>query len=171
KWFEDAFEFLNVGLGLPFTAFVSRWSEFESLNEWKTSRTALSSLNRPEEISNWIRSGRYTETKITIAPSQINDFAERMWTWWVYLQPKWRKLGEDERPLPVERFGDDWTSLDIHGTNGWLSLLAGVKWWGESLAQCIEQDDSGGHNIDWLELIEDMSKMLEGLIAYKRKAM
>ncbi|KAJ3759293.1 hypothetical protein EV361DRAFT_779904, partial [Lentinula raphanica] len=157
-WFKDAFNFLNVDLGLPFTTFVSRWCEFEGLNEWKTSTTALSSVKRPEEISKWIRYGRYTKIKISIAPSQINDFAERMRAWWVYLQPGWRKLGEDNRPLPVERFGDDWTTLNIHGTNGWLSLLAGLKWWGESLARHNEQ------NGDWLELIEDMAKMLDGLI-------
>ncbi|KAJ3759306.1 hypothetical protein F5878DRAFT_496236, partial [Lentinula raphanica] len=133
-WFKDAFAFLNVDLGSAFTTFVSRWSEFEGLNGWKTSRTALSNVNRPDEISKWIRYGRYTKVKISISPAQIEDFAARMWAWWVCLQPEWRKLGEDKRPLPVERFGDDWTSLDIHGNNGWLSLLAGLRWWGESLA-------------------------------------
>ncbi|KAJ3830823.1 hypothetical protein F5878DRAFT_648188, partial [Lentinula raphanica] len=49
KWFKDAFEFLNVDLGTSFSAMVTCWFKFEGLNGWKTSRNALSSVNRPEE--------------------------------------------------------------------------------------------------------------------------
>ncbi|KAJ3817108.1 hypothetical protein F5880DRAFT_1618598 [Lentinula raphanica] len=168
KWFKDAFEFLNVDLGTPFITLVSRWSEYEGLNGWETSRTALSNVNRPVEITKWIRYGRYNKIKISIAPSEIDNFAARMWAWWAYLQPEWREFGEDKRPLPVERFGDDWASIDIHGNNGWLSLLAGLRWWGECLAQRPRQNRA---DHDWLGLIEDMSKILVGLIAYKRKTM
>ncbi|KAJ3835774.1 hypothetical protein F5878DRAFT_542620, partial [Lentinula raphanica] len=169
-WFKDAFDFLNVDLGSHFAMLVDCWSNFESLNGWKTSKHALSNVNRPEEVTKWIRYGRYARVRITIPPSHIDEFAARMWLWWVRLQPEWRKLGKDLRPAPVEHFGDDWKSLDIHGINGWLSLLAGLKWWGESLAmeKNVEQN---GKDHDWLELMEDMSKMLLGLTAYKRKNM
>ncbi|KAJ3714487.1 hypothetical protein EV361DRAFT_797449, partial [Lentinula raphanica] len=169
-WFKEAFEFLNIDLGSPFAILVERWSDFESLNGWKSSKHALPGVNRPEEVSKWIRYGRYARIKIVIPPSQIDGFAARMWLWWVHLQPEWRKLEKDLRPIPVEHFGDDWKSLDIHGINGWLSLLAGLKWWGESLAQEKSLERSGGDH-DWLELVEDMSKMLLGLITYKRKKM
>ncbi|KAJ3710117.1 hypothetical protein C8R42DRAFT_550818, partial [Lentinula raphanica] len=131
-WFKEAFDFLNIDRGNSFAMLVDRWCDLESLNGWKTSKHALSNVNRPQEVTKWIRYGRYARIKIAIPPSQIDAFAERMWSWWVHLQPEWRKLGKDLRPVPVEHFGDDWMTLDIHGINGWLSLLAGLKWWGES---------------------------------------
>ncbi|KAJ3717019.1 hypothetical protein C8R42DRAFT_587661, partial [Lentinula raphanica] len=169
-WFKEAFEFLNIDLGSPFATLVDRWSDFERINGWKSSKHALSSVNRPEEVSKWIRYGRYARIKIVISPSQIDGFAARMQLWWVQLQPEWRKLENDLRLVPVEHFGDDWKSLDIHGINGWLSLLAGLRWWGESLAQEKSLEQNGGDH-DWLELLEDMSRMLLGLIKYKRKKM
>ncbi|KAJ3749304.1 hypothetical protein DFH05DRAFT_1371414, partial [Lentinula detonsa] len=165
-WFKDAFDFLNIDLGSPFAMLVDCWSNFESLNGWKTGKHAISSMNRPKEVTKWIQCRRYARITITIAPAQLDGFAERMWLWWVHLQPEWRKLGKDLRPAPVEHFGDDWKSLDIYGINGWLSLLAGLKWWGESLA--MEKNvKQNGKDHNWLELIEDMSKMLLGLTMYK----
>ncbi|KAJ3982310.1 hypothetical protein F5890DRAFT_1415958, partial [Lentinula detonsa] len=170
KWFKDAFDFLNIDLGTSFATLVACWLKFEGLYGWKPTRNVLSSVRRPKEVSKWIRYGRYAKINITIAPSQIEGFAERMWLWWLHLQPKWRELGQDLRPLPVEQFGDDWRLLDVHGINGWLSLLAGLRWWGESLAK-LDSSERNSRSNDWLALIADMCKMLEGLTMYKQKTM
>ncbi|KAJ3709918.1 hypothetical protein C8R42DRAFT_729753 [Lentinula raphanica] len=150
KWFSDAFHFLNIGLGSRYIALLSLWVELERMHGWQTTRINLPKSHRPLEFDTWIRYGRY-------------EFC----AWWAFLQPNWRTFGEDKRPLPIIQFEDDWKSLDYFGVNGWFSLLAGIKWWGESLKQA---DDSGWNEElrEWEFIIEDMAKMLDGLISYKK---
>ncbi|KIK60660.1 hypothetical protein GYMLUDRAFT_167501 [Collybiopsis luxurians FD-317 M1] len=167
QWFENAFEFLNINLGGPYTAFVNRWSDLEQINGWKTRNSGLSKTNHPGELTTWIQYGR-NKKKIVIAPGQVGKFAEEFWSWWIHLQPEWRKKGKDGLPLPVQEFEDNWKSLDHYGTNGWLSILACLRWWGESLS-LTEDSEKKERVADWVSAIEDVSKMLEGLISYKQK--
>ncbi|KAJ3831151.1 hypothetical protein EV361DRAFT_811499, partial [Lentinula raphanica] len=166
KWFSDAFHFLNIGLGSRYIALLSLWVELERMHGWQTTRINLPKSHRPLEFDTWIRYGRYGKA-IVIPLTRLKNFAEEFCAWWAFLQPNWRTFGEDKRPLPIIQFEDDWKSLDYFGVNGWFSLLAGIKWWGESLKQA---DDSGWNEElrEWEFIIEDMAKMLDGLISYKK---
>ncbi|KAJ3718808.1 hypothetical protein C8R42DRAFT_585302, partial [Lentinula raphanica] len=169
-WFKDAFEFLNVELGVPYTAFVKLYIEFERVSGWQTSRIGLPKFNRPNELNDWISYGRYSKKKIAIAPQMVEDFKVRFMGWWASLQPKWRRVAGGNGLFPVSDSVDDWKSLDYSGKNGWLSLLAGIRWWGESLTQ-IEEPERSKRIDEWLAAIDEMSSMLHGLISFKRRSL
>ncbi|KAJ3816626.1 hypothetical protein F5880DRAFT_1453592, partial [Lentinula raphanica] len=135
QWFKDAFEFLDVDLGVSYTSLVELYIEFERVSGWHTSRIGLPKLNRPNELNDWISYGRYSKKKIVIAPEMVEDFKARFMGWWISLQPKWRRVaGGNGLSLASDSVDlDDWKSLDYSGKNGWLSLLAGIRWWGEGL--------------------------------------
>ncbi|KIK53060.1 hypothetical protein GYMLUDRAFT_250649 [Collybiopsis luxurians FD-317 M1] len=168
EWFKPAFRFLNVDLSGPYTTLLSRWIELERLNKWQNSGR-LSNVNRPQELTTWIQYGHYDRKHIIIRPGDIKRFSDTVWTWWLSLQPTWQKTGTDGRPLPVMICKDDWEPLDQCGTNGWLSILACIRWWGESLKTVKDEAEKQKRTGDWLLLIKDVSEMLEGLIRYKQK--
>ncbi|THU94029.1 hypothetical protein K435DRAFT_669150, partial [Dendrothele bispora CBS 962.96] len=151
-WFPAAFKYLNVDLGVEFIELLRRWVEFERFFGWSYTREGLASSNRPQELSNWIKSGRYkakyggSGPKLTgIARKQ---FSSALDVWWHSLKPK----------------GDNWTLLNHHGPNGWLSLLVGLKWWG--LAMENEELEA---KKEWLDIVLDMSMILDALLQYQKQ--
>ncbi|KAJ3715439.1 hypothetical protein C8R42DRAFT_590052 [Lentinula raphanica] len=169
QWFKDAFDFLNIDLGVTYTAFVNLYIEFERVSGWQTSRIGLPRLNRPDELNDWISYGRYSKKKIVIPPEKVGDFASRFMEWWTSLQPEWRQQVAGEKRLsPLSEVIDDWRSLDYCGKNGWLNFLAGIRWWGESVVR-MEEPERSEHANKWLAAIDDMSSMLTGLILVKQK--
>ncbi|KAJ3743032.1 hypothetical protein F5050DRAFT_1551295, partial [Lentinula boryana] len=166
-WFPDAFRFVNVNLGGPYTSLVDQWITFERISNWQTKNTGLAKLNRPMELTTWINYGRYNKKRIKITPERVHQFAVNFWIWWSSLQPSWRAVGEDNRPLAAKEMKDDWKSLDHYGQNGWLSLVVCLRWWGEGLMR-VQNETLRKEGIDdWLMAIEDMAIMLGGLISYK----
>lgn len=167
-WFQDAFVYTNINLGGPYTNLVERWIILERINRWTLTQTGLPNKSkRPPQLSAWIVSGRYGKRskKIFLSQAELDDFGVQFWNWWTFLQPGWRGVGPDKRPLPVVELGEDWKCLDYSGPNGWLSLLACLKWWGEGL----ETVDDDVKEKDWLKAVNDVAMMLEGLILYKQR--
>lgn len=78
--------------------------------------------------------------------------------WWASLQPSWRDLGAGNRLSQISVMGDDWKSLNVPGKNGWLSIMACLKWWGVYAAE--------KEKAQWVEVVEDVLMMLNGLIAH-----
>ncbi|KIK60678.1 hypothetical protein GYMLUDRAFT_115058, partial [Collybiopsis luxurians FD-317 M1] len=114
-------------LGAPYTALINRWIELERLNNWQTVTTGLTNVNRPREVSAWIRNGR--RKNVIISSDQIEAFGKNVWAWWLVLQLSWRDTSEGKPLHAVACYGDNWNTLDHFGKNGWLSLLACLKWW------------------------------------------
>jgi hypothetical protein len=174
-WFYKAFNYLNINLGAPFTAFVALWMELEGFHCWKTSSVkTLPPSKRPHELTHWVMSGRWRKNsnRTEILPSQVEEFGNRVWIWWCELQPAWQtiKAGKPGKcPTPVSMFQDNWESLDIYGQNGWLGLLTCIKWWGETLLKVADKSQQKDEIEDWLAAIEDMSTMLRGLVQYHSK--
>lgn len=163
---------MNVSLGGSYTTLVTRWIELERINRWHTKVTGLSGKSlRPSELTAWIASGRYGQRSkpIVVAPENIAVFGATVWIWWTSLQPEWREAGPNQKHLPVDKFGDQWKSLDHYGANGWLSFLACLKWWGECLVGMKNDIPRREGMQSWLLVINDMTKMIEGLISYKSK--
>jgi hypothetical protein len=62
----------------------------------------------------------------------VAAFADVWWTWWIGLQPPWRRstcqrLSVNDRVLPDNA---DWEALWTSGQNGLLSVVATLYWWG-----------------------------------------
>ncbi|KAH7875033.1 uncharacterized protein C8R40DRAFT_1046018, partial [Lentinula edodes] len=91
-------------------------------------------------------------------------FVQEVWAWWANLQPDWRSLDENGLPMPFEEFGDDLSSLNKHGRNAWVGLLACLKWWKVGLGYHIADDNEAPVN-EWLAIIADMTRMLDRLVA------
>ena len=162
-WFREAFYQLTaVDLGESYTGLVEKWIDFETENHWvPNNKSGFGPKSRPIEISAWIKSSRKREPCLT--KDTVVGFANRFWDWWLKLQPTWRCVSTKEHLRPVEIFGDDWESLNRPGKNGWLCLLASVKWWGLALTQQNMDMEKELRN-DWLKAICDMTMMLDGLL-------
>ncbi|KAJ7721199.1 hypothetical protein DFH07DRAFT_760601, partial [Mycena maculata] len=85
-------------------------------------KVTLSNEGRPEEVGTWIK---YVQKGIlTIENGQA--FAEKWENWWRALNPDWR-VAEDGTPLREERGA--WDKMEAPGANGFLGVLACLKWW------------------------------------------
>ncbi|KIK81603.1 hypothetical protein PAXRUDRAFT_27823 [Paxillus rubicundulus Ve08.2h10] len=72
----------------------------------------------------------------------LNKFRTEFWAWWSTLQPKWRVLPLQPSTLPTTReVAGNWTTLDKPRLNGFLSILAALKWWGSGLVETGRQTD------------------------------
>ncbi|KAJ3925252.1 MAG: hypothetical protein NXY57DRAFT_907311, partial [Lentinula lateritia] len=162
-WFCEAFDYLNVDLGSQYADLFMHWIQFERRHGWKNShnRAGLDKTHRPAELNKWIRNRRFRRQLLEVDENGLCTpaFGDSVWLWWVSLQPHWRALDSNGVPAAFEEFGDDWSTLNKHGRNGWLGLLACVKWWGQGF-------DPDGDKKRWHELVADMVKMLNGLDNY-----
>jgi hypothetical protein len=152
EWFPAAFDYLNVDLGVEFVELVDIWVKLERSFHWRYGKDPLPSAGRPKVLSDWIKSGRYKAKHGGNGPKLkgvvLDVFSGAFDKWWQSLKPK----------------GDDWTSLNRPGPNGWLSLLAGLKWWGLALEE--EQSDAKKR---WLEVVSDHSVVLNALLKYREQ--
>ncbi|KAJ7790285.1 hypothetical protein B0H14DRAFT_2292083, partial [Mycena olivaceomarginata] len=94
---------------------------------------------RPEEIQVWIRYARKGTPKI----KSMEKFAKEWEGWWMALNPEWRI---NDGALVKEVKGS-WEPLRKPGANGFLGLLAGLKWWREKL----------GATKKWVAALEDVT--------------
>lgn len=169
-WFIPAFHYLNVDLGENYVTLVKRWVAFERANGWKNPRSGLMTHGRPKVVTTWLQNARYErkggEPKLT--GDSLVTFTKDFRNWWVNLQPTWRPVTEGSQLRSVDNFGDDWKSLDKCGKNGWLLLIASLKWWGVALNSEDGERRQQLHD-EWTRVLEDISLMLGGLIEYRSK--
>ena len=87
----------------------------------------LSSKQRPDIVSHWIKCGRRTDPQPNI--SDVSKYSAAWWEWWADLQPQSRK-GEDQSHLrqSVED-GESWAGLRKGGVNGIFNVIAAISWW------------------------------------------
>jgi hypothetical protein len=139
------------------TAFVSPVSSFclgsvTWWSKWTLQVKGFGAEGRPEEIQTWIRYARKGTPKI----KDMNKFAKEWQAWWTRLNPEWRI---DDGALLKEARGS-WETLRKPGANGFLGVLAGLKWWREAL----------GATSEWTSAFEDVTWVLQALTA-KRYAL
>ena len=87
------------------------------------------------------------------------QFAKEWVTWWAALQPKERKGASVEcLPVPMSAIpppGADIRSLRKGGPNGIVTVIIGLKWWGESK-----------HNVEmWSRAVGDVRECLDTLVS------
>ncbi|KAJ6504324.1 hypothetical protein C8R47DRAFT_968665 [Mycena vitilis] len=123
---------------------------------------ALPSDGRPGQVQKWIGAGRSRMRKNPVV-SDVGQYADEWYAWWDSMQPKWRRRGPDKKWMVGgdAQYGgnQEWGVLDRPGPNGCLSIVAALYFWG------VCENQSGAVRARWLEAVEDVSWMLEGLTA------
>jgi hypothetical protein len=88
-------------------------------------------------------------------------FEKEWYKWWDSLQPEWHVKGEDGKWETGEMYGGEWDDeLMVWGPNGTLSIIAGLYFWGCTIA------DSLALRTKWEVAVNDVSWILEGLALY-----
>ncbi|KAJ3806107.1 hypothetical protein EV368DRAFT_48838 [Lentinula lateritia] len=164
KWFPSAFKYLNQDLGDDYNDLFKNWVKFERLKDWVSSTKGLARHNRPKELSKWILNCRYDRpgNEPQLKKEHLVQFRKSFSCWWRDLRSSgWQQKSATEDPcgkLEKER-----ESLDRSGKNGWLSVLACLKWWGTALGD--NDDRNGPLGEEWHSMVKDVSFVLNNLIA------
>ncbi|KAJ7718485.1 hypothetical protein DFH07DRAFT_683346, partial [Mycena maculata] len=94
---------------------------------------------RPHQVKDWVSRAR----KYVPIIEDADAFGRIWWEWWTDISPPWRK---STKPMG-RNSGGDWTVLDIAGPNGFLNVLACLKWW-------FDKDASSS---GWAEAVDDVT--------------
>ncbi|KAJ3873852.1 hypothetical protein F5051DRAFT_336945, partial [Lentinula edodes] len=163
KWFPAAFEYLNQDLGEEYCNLFKEWVEFECSRGWASSTKGLAPHGRPKELSKWILNCRYdrhgNEPELKTDDALV-QFSECFMAWWKHL----RSPGTGES---IGELHKEWGSLDRNGKNGWLSLLACLKWWGMALGG--QNDREGTKGQQWRSMVKDASFVLASLTTIRKE--
>ncbi|KAJ3822446.1 hypothetical protein F5880DRAFT_1613778 [Lentinula raphanica] len=154
SWFPEAFKYVNVDLSEQYLAFVRDYIAFEGAKDWSSSPKGLPAKDRPKELTRWIAGCRYERagSEPKLKKEDLNHFTQAFMVWWSSL-----KSSSVEK---VSGKGRKSSSLNIGGKNGWLSIVACIKWWGMAL----EEDREGPAGDDWRRVIFDVHSTLKKLL-------
>ncbi|KAJ3866966.1 hypothetical protein EV359DRAFT_35467 [Lentinula novae-zelandiae] len=157
KWFPAAFEYLNQHLGQEYGDLFNKWVEFERSRGWASSNKGLAHQSWPEELNKWIINCRYdrhgNEPDLKTDNSLV-QFHEHFMCWW-------KQLRTPSPGAPSRESETEWASLDRSGKNGWLRILACLKWWGMALGDQQDREGAKGHG--WRKIVKDASLVLTSL--------
>ncbi|KAJ7315518.1 hypothetical protein DFH08DRAFT_630163, partial [Mycena albidolilacea] len=96
----------------------------------------------PKAVGDWVSRARVFTPEI-----EPEVFGRQFWEWWVDINPDWRT---SQRPM-IREDGKSWASLDFHGQNGFLNVMACLKWWRDALET---------PSPDWEEAVDDVTWVL-----------
>ncbi len=166
EWFEVAFTSVNVDLGPRFATILKLWIELESFRQWKSPTQGMS-LPKTGKLSTLFPGGTSVRLPVLTDVASLKAFAECVWSWWGDLQPAWRSKSGG-KPAPFEEFGAEWKNLLKSGKYGWFRLIVCLKLWGCGIRE-LEVKDEELEN-DWQMAVEDMLKMLQGVLYHVKEA-
>lgn len=135
-----------VDLGGKWRSLAAAWVEFEKRHGFKQNGSKLSTHNRPRIVADWIQRARSHKYRPSL--KNLEAFQNNFWTWWMSLQPDWRRV---EGSKVLERRGEeDWDVLQCPGQNGVLSVIAALFFWG------LEAVGSGSAEEAWDVVVDDV---------------
>jgi len=154
KWFVMAMKKLqSQDIDPRFLTLVHTWGAFEVKEGYKEIGK-LDAKHRPMEIGDWIQRGRNEKWN---APNLRADKYQLQFTkWWYHLQPDWRR--ENDTDVAWGSIVGDLTYLRKPGTNGLLSVVAGLFFWGLKVKK---------GTADWNQFIvcvDDVQAILSALV-------
>ncbi|KAJ7869810.1 hypothetical protein B0H13DRAFT_1635086 [Mycena leptocephala] len=164
RWLVDNIAWLSThDLGCHYTSLLAALVKLETTFGFKEDTySTLPSEHRPLQVHDWIRSGRTRAKKIPKV-LDVEKYADEWQRWWDSLQPEWRRRGPDKkwRAGGDATYGgnEEWGVLDRPGPNGCLSVMGSLYFWG------VCEDQSTGVKECWLDAVQDVVWMLEGLTA------
>ncbi|KZP10388.1 hypothetical protein FIBSPDRAFT_758443 [Athelia psychrophila] len=169
-WLQLPLEQISLcELGPEFSRSLGMLCVLEAAYNFVNKTRGFAAKGRPAQLDAWVRSGRGSKGKAPPHVSSASTFAVAWWEWWLALQPEWRGSA---RPLFRGPFGEDWEVLATPGANAMLGALACLYWWGcnvQGVASEAPVVDVGGVE-EWLDAVEDMNYVLEGLIKHAQSS-
>ena len=162
EWFRDGYDLLAAkDLGAAFTTALNTYVQLESRTSFEagTRSEGFKPANRPTEVAWWVARGRKSQPKIV----DTRAFEQHWWKWWKGLQPVWREVAGVEGALnPSHRMcsrGDGgWTTMNKHGRNAFLTVMATLVWWAEGLKDHAQ--DPG-----WVAAVEEVGWVLDQVVS------
>lgn len=152
-WVTKALSLLqSTPLGSEWDALLRGWLQFEQGTGFEDG-PRLGCRRRPRIIADWIQVAR--KPKFSYEIKDPEKFAEEFNAWWRGLQPDWRL--DDVSDL-LRRDGEDWECLWCPGTNGLLSVVAALFFWGSRV-----QHGAPTLKSKWLEALEDVAYAISRL--------
>ena len=144
----------GVSWGPKWAELLSSWLAFESVHGY-TGNTQLSADKRPREIGDWIQRARKPQYRPSF---DLGVFEESFWSWWIALQPDWRKIEKGTTSRTVE---GNWDAIDKPGTNGLASVIAALFFWGFRLGNNLDTHSS------WNLARDDVAWVIQQLCAQR----
>lgn len=166
-WLRDSVKDLSkIDLGCHYASVLAALIRLEAAAKYAPQtngpqRLASSKVApRPTEISEWIKGGRGKKSKKSPVVSDVAKYTRSWDLWWDSLQLEWRKRDNNGRWRFDVGYGDDsdWGVLDCYGTNGLVSTVAGLYFWG--VAQLLGTEEQRAR---WENAVHDVVWVLEGL--------
>ena len=125
-WIRNALAMLeSEDLGDQWMPLVDAWFKYEERHAFGKG-PQLSAQGRPRPIGRWIQLARKRLTNEQARDAGMDGFEEAFWSWWVGLQPTWRKIAANATSREVD---GNWEEIDKHGVNGLLSVVAALHIW------------------------------------------
>jgi hypothetical protein len=100
------------------------------------------SKKRPKAVGDWVSRARVFMPEI-----KREVFGHQFWEWWADINPEWRT---NQRPM-IQEDGKSWASLEFRGQNGFLNVMACLKWWRDAMET---------PSPDWEEAVDDVTWVL-----------
>ncbi len=119
-----------------FTRLLALWVRFK-VQEAFAESSKFGAFQRPQAVHDWIAHGRSPKFQLQPVPKGIDpvkEFGSKFWAWWSNLQPDFRPKDDDllelnEDGCPSRMLDGNWDDMRLPGTNGWLSVVAGLCFW------------------------------------------
>jgi hypothetical protein len=168
KWLQKPLEEITkCDLNDAYTNMVSLLCDLERAYTFvnKTRGFPKVKMERPAQLSHWIHDGRGRGSLPIIL--DVPKFTKVWRDWWSALQPTWRQ-GEAEL-VRGDYDGMDWEPLYAPGANSMLGPVACLYWWGCAVlgkdGGCVKVN---GDIKEWMDAVEDVTWVLDGLIEHAK---
>ncbi|RDB29488.1 hypothetical protein Hypma_015378 [Hypsizygus marmoreus] len=153
-WFSQALGmFQSENLGDKWTALLRVWAAFQSREKY-VNNGLLPARKRPACVGDWIARARAPGYRPTV---KLSTFEVDFRAWWKGIQPKWR-VSPDDYVLTNHLVGD-WFVLRLSGTNGVLSIVACLFFWGVAVAGQAPP----GRRAEWERAVADVEAVFRVL--------
>ncbi|KAG1907610.1 uncharacterized protein F5891DRAFT_938521 [Suillus fuscotomentosus] len=161
-WFRNPFQqLMNPALASPqLIQLFEKLVCLEDASSFANEKAALGCEHRPIEVHWWISRGR--KGKPTIP--DLDAFMSQWWSWWLTLQPEWRKCQAPTlmaRAVLPRTDDGNWDTLNKPGANGMLSIVATLKWWADGA------NGKGHEESCWEDAADDVTWVLDRLTAIR----
>lgn len=124
----------------------------------KATKSTMPKGARPDEITDWISSGRSFRTLKPIRSMSV--FEDRFMTWWSNSQPADRLKDESGWPVADIDGMVHWDAIRFTGRNGLLSVVFALFLWGVTLGS----DEARGKSGRWFRAVSDVEFVFRRLV-------
>ncbi|KAJ7642310.1 hypothetical protein DFH06DRAFT_1137331 [Mycena polygramma] len=145
---------------------IVAWWAFEASTKFVSPVRGFAADGRPSEIQTWIKYARATRPEI----KNSTQFVEKWQGWWKSINPSWRL----QDGVLVKESEGSWDVMRKPGSNGFLGVLACLKWWREEKGSTSEWADALA-DVTWVlrtlltssdESEDDDEDRMEGVVEY-----